>query len=170
MKTLSKALFVLVLLVGSSIGAMAGSITWTFSDVFFNNGNTVTGFFITDSAVTQYLGFSITVSGSDPNGAFTVTQMTAANLPGLIGAANSDFSKFIALILTPPGLTSAGGVVTMDTGFDCRPDSTCATLLVNSDFHPEVIGVPVSEPATLLVLGSSLGLLGTLLLRRVRRG
>jgi hypothetical protein len=74
MKTVSKVLVVLMLLAGSSIFAMAGSIEWTFNDVVFDNGNSVTGFFITDSSITQYLGFSITVAGGDPNGAFTVAQ------------------------------------------------------------------------------------------------
>jgi hypothetical protein len=95
--------------------------------------------------------------------------MTAANLPSLIGAANFDFSKFIALDLTAPGLTSAGGVVTMIDGVDCGPVGGCGTLLVNSDFHPEVVGVPVTEPSGLLVLGSSLAILGTMLRRAVGR-
>jgi len=169
MKALSKVAVVLMLLVGSSIFATAGTIVWTFNDVYFDNGNQVTGFFTTDSAITQYLNFDITVGGGDPNGAFTVVQMTPANLPTLIGAANGDFSKYIALGLSGTGLTSAGGVVTMDFGFDCGPSGGCGVLLDDSDFHPEVIGIPVSEPSALLVLGSSLAIMGTMLRRKFAR-
>lgn len=168
MSKISKVLIILGLLIVSSVGAMAGEIKWTFNDVVFNNGNTVTGYFITDSAVTQYLNFSIVVGGGDPNGAFTVAQMTAANLPSLIGAGNGDFSKYIALGLTFP-MTSAGGVDTMDFGFDCGPSGGCGTLIINSDFNPEVIGTPISEPSVLLILGGSLALMGTMLRRALGR-
>ncbi len=169
MSKISKVLIILGLLVGSSVVAMAGDILWTFNDVVFNNGNTVTGYFITDSTVTQYLSFSIVVGGGDPNGAFTVTQMTAADLPSLIGAANGDFSKYIALFLTLP-LTSAGGIDTMDLGFDCGPSGGCGVLLLEGDgYDPEVIGTPISEPSVLLILGGSLALMGTMLRRALGR-
>jgi hypothetical protein len=168
MKTVSKALFVLALLIGGSICAMAGSIEWTFNDVVFNNGNTVTGFFITDSAITMYEGFNVVVGGGDPNGAFTATQMVNSYLPSLIGAANGDFSKYIALFLDSP-MTSAGGTIPIDLGFDCPGTNGCGTLLTGDGYDPEIIGIPVSEPSVLLVLGSSLGILGTLLRRAIAR-
>ena len=165
MKAASKVLIVWVLVVGCSLCATAGTIVWTFNDVVFDNGNTVTGYFVTDSAVTQYLSFFIVVGGGDPNGAFTVAQMTATNLPSLIGAGNSDFSKFIALFLSSP-MTSAGGTVPMDLGFDCGPTGGCGTLLVGDGFDPTVFGL-VPEPSALLILGSSLALFGAMMRRRV---
>ncbi len=166
MRTVSKVLIVLALLVASGTCAMAGDITWTFNDVVFNNGNTVTGFFTTDYAITEYLSFSIVVGGGDPNGAFTVTQMTAANLPSLIGAANSDFSKYIALFLSTP-LTGLGGLVSLFDGVDCGPSGGCGVLLLDGH-DPTVFGV-VPEPSALLVMGSSLAIFGTLLRRKLSR-
>jgi hypothetical protein len=167
MKTVSKALFTLVLLVGSSIVAMAGSIDWTLNDVVFSDGNSAAGYFITNSFVTNILSFDIVVSGPVGGAAFTATQMVDSYLPSVIGAANAAFSKYMDLYLTSP-MTSAGGPLTMDQGYDCPG---CGVLLLASSGHePEVVGKPVSEPSTLLVLGSSLGILGTLLRRSISRG
>jgi hypothetical protein len=94
--------------------------------------------------------------------------MSPANLPSLIGAGNSDFSKFIALGLSLP-MTSAGGVDSMKFGVDCGPVGGCGTLLISSDFHPEVIGTTISEPSALLALGSSLAVFGTMLRRKLSR-
>ena len=56
MRTAAKSIFPLgLLLLAGSIGVRAGTITWTLHDVVFSNGNVVSGFFATDSAVTTRL-------------------------------------------------------------------------------------------------------------------
>jgi hypothetical protein len=93
--------------------------------------------------------------------------MVNSYLPKEIGAANGDFSKYMDLYLTS-AMTSAGGAITMDQSYDCPG---CGVLLLAGSGHdPEVIGKPVSEPSMLLVLGSSLGILGPLLRRAIARG
>lgn len=165
MRILARVLLILGLLAGSAIGAMAGSgdITWTLNNIDFSDGNTATGWFITNGAVNQILGFSIVVSGPDSNADFTATQMVNAYLPNEIGAANSGFTKYMDLLLSSP-LTGAGGTFNISTGFDCPG---CGVLILSDD--PSVTGVPLSEPSMLMVLGSGLACLGTIVLRKTRR-
>ena len=163
MRTISRGVVILGLLIGCGISAMAGDITWTLNQVVFSDGNTATGYFITNSAVNTIEGFSIVVSGPDGGADFTATLMVNAYLPTVIGAANSDFSKYMDLYLSS-ALTSAGGIVNIASGFDCPG---CGVLLLTgSGYDPTVDGVPVSEPSTLLVVGSGLGFLGTILRRK----
>jgi len=155
---------ILALLVAGASSYAMGNVFWTFNDVMFSNGATVTGEFTTNDAVNTYLDFSITVS--DPNG-WTVAHMTDANLPTGIGAGNTDFSKFFFLIPSSP-LTGDGGVVTLSSGVECAGAGPCFLLLLPEQGHnPEVIGV-VPEHSALLNLDviGSMGLLGFVILRR----
>jgi hypothetical protein len=165
MRIVSRALVILGLLVGSASCAMA-DVIWTFNNVQFSNGNVVTGYFITNSAGTMDLGYSIVVSGLDGQQAFTATKFVDSYLPSEIGFAGSSWFQFVDLSLTSP-LTSAGGVIPIGGGYDCDGDP-CWVLLVGGGHNPEVIGTPVPESSALLNLDlvSSLGLLGFLSLRR----
>jgi len=163
MSKISKVLIVLGLLVGCSVGAIAGEIKWSLNDVVFDNGNTATGYFITDSNL-MVQSFSLMVSGPTGSQDFIATVFVQPYLPGTVGFANSDFSKYVDLYLTSP-ITSNGGTESFYLGFDCGPVGGCGTLLVDSDFHPEVIGTPISEPSVLLILGGSLAVLGAMLRR-----
>jgi len=171
MKTILNALLALGLLLGSSINAMA-DITWTLSDVTFDNGNQAVGTFTTDDAITTFLSFSIDVTGPASAAAFTAAQMTDSYLPGEIGIANADFSQYVDLSLAAP-LTSAGGIVPIAGGFDCPG---CGTLLVNAD--TEVIGVTgdggieptaAPEPSAVPFLAGGVILMGMVLRRKVVR-
>jgi PEP-CTERM motif len=168
MRILARGLVILGLLIGCGISAMAGSgnVEWTLNNVNFSDGNSATGFFITNGAVNTILDFSIQVTGPDGGADFVATQMIDSYLPGTIGAANSDFSKFLDLVLAQ-NMTSAGGVINIASGFDCPG---CGVLLVNSDHDPTLDGAPVTEPSSLIVLGSGLALLGTMLRRKVFQG
>jgi hypothetical protein len=123
----------------------SADITWTLSDVTFNNGDAVIGSFITNDAVTMVDSFSVTMTGP---ASFSITQMVDSYLAlGEIGMANSDFSKYVDLYAN---LTSAGGTVPITGGFVCPG---CGTLVVNAD--TEVIGV-TPEPLRLLLFGIGL--------------
>jgi len=175
MKATSKVLVILGLLVGSSICALAGNITWTFNDVAFlfpdGNINTVSGWFSTNYAGTMNQGFSIVVSGGEPNAAFTASIFVDSYLPFELGFANSGFSKYVNMYLTSP-LTSAGGLIPFGPGLygnnDCGTSGPCGTLLIGNGYDPYIFGV-VPEPASLLVLGSSLAIFGTMLRRKLSR-
>ena len=178
MRIVSRALVILGLLVGSASCAMA-DVIWTFNNVQFSNGNVVTGYFITNSAGTMDLGYSIVVSGPDGQQAFTATKFVDSYLPSEIGFADSNSKdvrsyKYVLLYLTSP-LTGAGGVIPLGrpgpsglygNGLDCGGGGACGLLLLGH--NPTVDGVPVPESSALLNLDlvSSLGLLGFLSLRR----
>src|ERR1035438_4654991 len=77
MRVAYRALVIAALLMSSSVCVLANSIQWTFNQASFSDGNVVTGSFITNSAVTAYLSFSITVSNAGtPADSPTVTDVT----------------------------------------------------------------------------------------------
>jgi hypothetical protein len=154
MRSLQRMSAVLALLAGGSICAFAAPISWNLNNVKFDNGNVVNGFFTTDLSVPDYTAFSITVTGPATNATFTATQMVNSYLPGTIGFANSDFSRFVDLVLLNP-LTNAGGTVQIGSGFDCPSVGRCGVLVVNADIHPNAAA---PEPAALLLVAGGLGL------------
>ena len=143
MKVFSRVIIGLGLLMGSGACAMA-DIVWTLNDVFLqfpHNGgiNEVTGNFTTDNSVDtiEKLLHRCNGPGKTEGNFHTLALMVDAYLPGTIGIANSDFSKYVDLYLSSP-LTSAGGKVDMGSGFDCPGCGECS---VNADHTPSVIGV-----------------------------
>ncbi|MGP0072189.1 MAG: PEP-CTERM sorting domain-containing protein [Bryobacteraceae bacterium] len=168
MKILLKAMIGGALLLGSGVCAMADTL-WTLDDVFFNNGNEATGWFITDPTSTIIESFDITVSGADSADAFTAANMPdtyLANTPPEIGIANSDWSEYVDVYLASP-LTSAGGTIDLTGGYDCPG---CGVLNVDSDFRPRVIGSAVTpEPSTVPFLGAGLALLALAARRKLTR-
>ena len=161
----AKLLPVLLLVCGFSARASA-QVTWTLNDVTFTNGNTASGIFTTNSDVSGFLSFSLTVSGSDSAAAFTATQMDAAVLPNIVGFANSDFSEYVALFTASP-LTNAGGTIALVNpsltlqSVDCPG---CGVLIINSD--TELIGVTPEPPSGRLMLAGVVLLTGAWFLRR----
>jgi hypothetical protein len=168
MKTFSKAMIGLGLLMGSGVCAMADTM-WTLDDVFFSNGNQATGWFTTDPTSTMIESFSIQITGPDAADAFTAAIMPdtyLANTPPEIGIANSDWSKYVDLYLAS-SLTSAGGPIALTGGYDCPG---CGVLRVNADFRPKVIGTEVTpEPSSIPFLGAGVILMGFVVRRKLIR-
>jgi hypothetical protein len=169
MKVFSRVMIGLGLLLGSGVCAMA-DILWTFDDVYFTNGNELTGWFTTDNTVDAVDSFSIDVTGPATEAAFTATQMVNAYLPNEIGIANADFSEYVDFEL-PTSLTSLGGTIDLTQGYDCPG---CGVLIVNADHTPTVTGVtgvaadfvPTPEPSSIPFLGAGVVLMGLMMRRK----
>jgi hypothetical protein len=154
MKTFSRAIVILGLLIGSGLCAMATEITWTLNNVQFSDGNTVTGYFTTNSNHLT-IADSVAVSITGPNTNVNFTAAGVAYLPDDIGFYVPGWSEYVDLYLLTP-LTAAGGTIAFTGGYDCP---TCGTLLLQD--NPSITGV-VPEPSALLLLGTGLSFWGTL--------
>lgn len=168
MKTISRVVIGLGLLLGSGVCAMA-NIVWTLNDVYlqYPHGggiNEVAGYFVTDNTVDTIENYSIAVTGPETEGTFTATQMVDAYLPGTIGIANPGFTEYVDLYLASD-LTSAGGTVDISSGYDCPG---CGVLLVGNGYTPTVTGVAETpEPSTIPFLGAGVLLMGIVLRRKL---
>ena len=163
---LSVRLLFAALLLGGLATSASADITWTLNDVTFTNGNTATGFFTTNDAVTTIGSFNIDVTGPATAAAFTATIADSADLPSEVGFAISGFSEFMNLYTISP-LTSAGGTVLLTNpsppsiiSADCPG---CGQLILKSD--TELIGV-TPEPLSLVLFGTGLLLIAGLVRRR----
>jgi len=173
MRNVARALAILGLAIGSASCAMAQGIaqdtdvTWTFSNVVFSNGDTVTGDFVTNPGGTGVLSYSIVVNGPTGQQVFTATECCTF-LPNAVGFGSPGWFQFVDLFLTSP-VTQSGGVIPIGSGYDCGGGlGPCWMLLVGGGHDPEIIGIRVPESSALLNLDlvSSLGVLGFLMLRR----
>jgi hypothetical protein len=170
-----KKLAMLITVTGLALGfatCASAQVTWTLSDVYFDNGNTATGFFTTNSSL-SVTSFSLQVTGPDTAQDFTASTFVDSYLPNTVGFANSDFSEYVDLYLIS-SITNAGGVIPFGTsiygnGSDCGGSGGCGTLLIGDGYTPELNGT-TPEPATvgLMLLGLGL-LLGTRIAKGVRR-
>jgi PEP-CTERM motif-containing protein len=178
MKILSRCILAATLLVGCTVFANADTITWTFSDVVFTDGNVVSGNFVTDTTpALDIQSFDITVSGAADVWSFFADSSTTGALsnPALVKTPNGQiemggdaipmdpFDPFVVMDVAG-ALSDTGGTYTLTDGFDCKNGASpnCQTLEVVGEGHtPELIGTltsAVPEPSTLPLLG--LGVIG----------
>jgi hypothetical protein len=64
MRTVTRTMIILGLLIGGAFSAMA-DIMWTLSDVAFDNGNVASGWFLVNPTLNAYDAYSLTVTGPD---------------------------------------------------------------------------------------------------------
>jgi hypothetical protein len=165
MKMFSKAALVIGLMALGSVGAQA-NILWTLNNVSFQNGDSATGTFTTNNAVTSVLNFSLQVTGPASVGDFVAVAFASGSLPGTVGFGVTGFTQFVSLPATS-SLTSAGGTVTFTTGgVDCWNGGTCSSIVSSTDIHPSVTGQVIPEPAMPVLIGTGLCLLGLTWRRR----
>ena len=156
-KRIAKLIAVAGLVLGFAT-CVSAQVTWTLSDVVFNNGNSVTGSFVTNSSL-DVTSYSLVVSGPATQQAFTASIFVNDYLANQeLGFASSGFSEYVDLYFASP-LTNAGGTIPFvpglyGVGFDCGGGGGCGTLLNGNGYTPELIGT-TPEPATggLLLLG-----------------
>ena len=159
-------IFLCVIFVFGFAACASAQVTWTLNDVTFTNGNTASGTFTTNAALSGFLSFSITVTGPATAADFTAAKMVSSYLPSEIGIANTDFSEYVDLFTASP-LTNAGGTIHLvnpsDTlqSVDCPG---CGVLIINSD--TELIGTTPEPPAGGLVLVGVALLTGAWFFRR----
>jgi len=142
-----------------------GGYTWTFNDVTFcydcggtaNNDITATSWFTTDNSADTITGYDITVEGTNTQADNEYTPGDSASYFGppeflSTDTTHLDFYDFASnqnldFYLAAPGITSAGGTVTLLAGDDGETSSStiacagCATLVSGS-----VTGSTVPEP------------------------
>lgn len=163
--------------------ASADGVTWTIEDLTLSDGASVSGSFVYDATTNTFSSIDIvTAAGTALDGsAFPGATYTAVD-PGfgpypfdvafVPSASSSDLTNGPVLELefftgtdenTTENLTNAGGsVVTVVNELECS-DSNCSTVAAqeirgSSPNSPTglVVGVPVAEPSTLLLIGSGL--------------
>ena len=151
MNTLTKSLAIAGLLFGFATCASA-QVTWTLSDVTFDNGNVANGSFTTNATISGVDSYSIVISGPDTAADFTAVAFVTSGFPSKIGLGSAMFFQDVLLELSG-NMTNAGGIIPIANGVDCPNDGTCGTL-VKLGHSPEIIGV-TPEPATagLMLLG-----------------
>jgi hypothetical protein len=166
MKNGARLLIILAVLALGFAPHASAQVTWTFNDVTFSGGYTLTGSFTTNAAVNTITSASVSVSGPE---AFSTTIMSSAYLatPEL-GIFAPSPSLAYADLYPLSFLTNAGGIIPLTGGFDCPSSGGCATLVVPPGAHPEIIGV-TPEPATggYMLFGFAI-LMGALFIRRAR--
>jgi len=151
--------------------AMAGPLTWTLSNVTFDDGGTASGSFTYDADLDALTNWTITTTpGStlggttyDPSGpAFTV-----GNAVFYFGA-NGIFDPYLRLS-TASGLTDAGGTVALLAGssWEC---TNCGTfrLVTGGSLSASAAGVP--EPAAWAMMVVGFGAIGFAARRRQGTG
>ena len=137
-----KALSMLFVIAGLALGfatCASAQIVWTLNDVTFTNGNTATGYFVTNSAVNDVLSYSLQVTGPASNATFVATNFDSAALPGTVGYGNAGYVQYIDLVLAS-NLTNAPGTIPIASGYDCNG---CGVLVVKSD--TELIGTTPNQ-------------------------
>jgi hypothetical protein len=168
----------LLLLVGAAPSAFADSATWTFTDVAFSDGATVTGSFVYDATTNSVTSIDITTSAGTLSGGATYTSldpgygpfafdMAFVTLPSL-----SDYTGMPALEFQTLGdvsLTNLGGVIPVDVNEFLCTDGVCDTAdeVRGSLDGGTLVGVATApEPSSVLLLGIGLFAVVTVSKRR----
>ena len=164
LRSSAKILLCVIFVFGFAACASA-QVTWTFNNVTFSGGYTVTGSFTTNSTATTITSFDISVSGPD---AFTAppgstSSAYLSNTPPEIGIFAPSPSFAYVDLFPATSLTGAGGTISLTSGLDCPGSAGCYSL---TSTDAEIVGV-TPEPATggLMLLGVGL-LMSAWFLRR----
>jgi PEP-CTERM motif len=158
------AFFIVVVLLTFSTHAGAIPRNWTLSDVTFNDGGTATGSFTfdADTSPPALSTWSISVAGGGITPfTYNPTTLLGVAVPSLLVACGGDPTDprcIVFNLLTP--MTGVGGTVTIDSGNSFEDASGLPPQLrdiASGCFTTTGACVTaVSEPSTLLLLGSGL--------------
>lgn len=159
--TISTAIVALALLLASGTCAMA-DVEWTLTStagpgVLFTDGDIATGYFLTNYANTEILGFDITVAGPATSADFIANVSVGYSLPAgtITFAYDPGFSPYLALF--PASALPEGGGADPLTGTDIWHDGpggdACPGCgVVKPGLGAELLGVNLPEPSTITIL------------------
>jgi hypothetical protein len=155
-------MFALGLLLGNGTCAMA-DVEWTLAShgvpgVLFTNGDTASGYFLTNYANTAILGFDITVTGPATGADFIADVSVGYSLPSgtITFAYDPGFSPYLSLF--PAFALPVGGGTDPLTGTDPWNDGpggdACPGCgVVTPGLSAGLVGVNLPEPSTIAILG-----------------
>jgi len=159
------AFLLFVLLCVPSI-ASADAITWTFSDVTFDDGGIASGSFVYDAPTNTYSSIDITTtSGSAFAGTtyHTLSGLFGSSSTGMLLGASGDLTNTdLLFLLFGPALTNSGGTVLLSGFGEGTCDNTNCSLstLDRSITGGELVGtVSTPEPSALSLLTVALAAL-----------
>jgi PEP-CTERM motif len=159
-----------------SAGAWASPLTWTLQGVTFTDGGTASGSFVFDATSGIFSSINITTTtGSVLTGAnytFPDPGNVAHNGPAELFMVTSNAADLtgtpILTLIWASNLTNAGGIVpfssTLNSGETTCTSPTCSSIdqTTGRTTTAGAISAPASvpEPATILLVGSALAVLG----------
>jgi len=142
--------------------ALAGPLTWTLSNVTFDDGGTASGSFTYDADTNTLNNWAITTTGGSTLGGATYDSVsnpygfTLSNADFFFGA-NGSLNPYLRLGTTS-GLTNAGGTVALLTGFSSYECTNCGAYRLVTGGSVTTGSVP--EPAAWAMMVAGFGLVG----------
>jgi hypothetical protein len=155
--------FLLVVLLCMPSIASADGITWTLSDVTFDDGGVASGSFVYDALTNTYSSIDMTTTSGSAFAGTTYNALSglfgSTSTGMLLGASGDLTDTDVLLLLFSAPLTDSGGTVVLFSVLEGTCDNTDCSVstLDRSTSGGELVGtVTTPEPSTLSLLAVAL--------------